>query len=137
MSDSGYESSGASYTLIGPASPQFIVLAEAGEPSAGGTLRTLDWIYQPGQPLPKFSHLTLRQIDRLRRQLFVQPNGRPLLSASPFSPFVELRMALSAFIRDLQPELPKFLELGILDQDTAVSRLFARMSQMETPPAID
>ncbi|KAK2752411.1 hypothetical protein FQN55_007451 [Onygenales sp. PD_40] len=150
MSDSGSESSGTSI-FDGPASPAsssrtttsnnssnddgpvspFIVLAEAGEPSVGGWPRSRNWLYHPGQQLPNFRRLTLRQIDRLRQRLFVQPNGRPLLRASPFSPFVDLRVALSAFIRDFQPALLRFLELGILDQDTTVSRLFARMRRID------
>ncbi|PGH05450.1 hypothetical protein GX51_02974 [Blastomyces parvus] len=85
-----------------------IVLARSGEYCGYGRYRLVPWVYYPGDPIPDFDLLNSEQIHRLRRKLFLNKDGRPLLRAPPKDEFSPLRRQLGAFIRmfeEMQLEL--------------------------------
>ncbi|OAX83967.1 hypothetical protein ACJ72_01669 [Emergomyces africanus] len=78
-----------------------LVLARRGEYCGKGRYREIPWVYCPGDSIPSFDLLSLDQLHRLHKKLYIQENGRPLLRAPP-EEFWLIRQQLGGFIRKFQ-----------------------------------
>ncbi|PGH31376.1 hypothetical protein GX50_05856 [[Emmonsia] crescens] len=89
-----------------------LVIARCGEYCGHGRYRVTPWIYCPSDPIPSFELLNLDQLHRLRKKLYLQENGRPLLRAPPNDEFWLIRQQLGIFIRKFQKMVS-----GVLNPD--------------------